>query len=124
MTARHTAAQFAARLADPVAALEADYEDTLVDAALKLGYLVHAERAARTARGHRTAIKGVAGWPDLVIVGRGRFLVVELKRKGNEPSTEQSRWLAELVAAGVDARLAYVPEQLDELLDWLKAGRA
>lgn len=105
-------------------ALEADYEDTIVDAALALGYLVHAERPARTARGHRTAIKGVAGWPDLVIVGRGRFLVVELKRKGNTPTVEQSRWLAELVAAGVDARLAYVPEQLDELLDWLKAGRA
>ena len=96
--------------------IETQYEDTIVEAAIAAGWLVHAERSARTNRGHRTPIKGIAGYPDLTIVGYGRLIVIELKRKPNKPSPAQFRWLGEMLAAGVDARLVYVPEGLNALL--------
>ena len=95
---------------------ELAYEDTIVEAAMLAGWRVHAERPARTNKGHRTAIKGHAGYPDLTIVGYGRLIVVELKRKPNKPSADQLAWLDAFRSAGVDARLTYVPEELDELL--------
>jgi hypothetical protein len=103
----------------PALALEEDYEDTLVAAARALGYRVHVERKARGAGGYRTPIKGDAGWPDVVIAGHGRHLVLELKRPPNGPTPEQLAWLEELRAAGVDARLLVVPDELDALLEEL-----
>jgi len=100
-------------------ALEGDYEDTLVDGARTLGYRVHVQRKARTAAGYRTTIKGDAGWPDVVICGRGRFIVLELKRPGNKPTPEQRAWLTALVAAGIDARVLIVPNELDDFLEEL-----
>jgi hypothetical protein len=103
----------------PALALEDDYEDTLVAGARALGYLVHVERKANTARGYRTPIKGNRGWPDVVIAGHGRLIVAELKRPGNKPTPEQLAWLVELRIAGVDARLVLVPDELDALLEEL-----
>ena len=109
-------------LFDVAPALESEYEDSIVEAALRLGYRVHVERRARTKDGFRTAIKGNAGWPDIVIVGHGRAWFIELKRKPRHPTGEQLAWIAELTAAGLDARVAYVPEEhqtiLDDLITW------
>ena len=106
-------------------AKETEYEDTIVEAAIAAGWLVHAERASRSSKGHRTAIKGIVGYPDLTIVGYGRLIVIELKRKPNTPSADQLAWLDAFRAAGVDARLTYVPEELTALLRELAArGKA
>ncbi len=105
-------------------ATESAYEDTLIAAARLLGYRAHAERPARTLRGHRTAIKGDAGWPDLCICGYDRVLFLELKRPGNKPTAEQVAWLAALNAAGCDARLVYVPDDLDDLIAELRRHRS
>lgn len=101
---------------------ELQLEDTIVEAAMLAGWRVHAERPARTNKGHRTAIKGHPGYPDLTIVGFGRLIVIELKRRPRKPTVDQLAWLAAFIDAGVDARLVYVPEQLDELLAELAAG--
>lgn len=96
--------------------LEAQCEDAIIEAAILAGWLVHAERPAQTKKGHRTAIKGHAGWPDLVLSRRGQFMIVELKRKPNKPDIDQLAWLDSLRVAGIDARLVWVPEEMGALI--------
>lgn len=102
---------------------EEECEATLVDAAMMLGYYVHVERKALTDKGVRTPVKGNVGWPDVVIVGHGRAWFLELKRRPNTPSIEQDNWLYLLDRAGLDARLLWVPEDLQEFIDELRAHR-
>jgi hypothetical protein len=98
-------------------ATEREYETTIIEAARLGGWLVHAERPARSARGWRTPIRGHAGWPDLFVVHPdGRALALELKRRPNRPTPEQASWLLALELAGIDARLVYVPDDLDALV--------
>ncbi|MEJ7719801.1 MAG: hypothetical protein WKF58_04890 [Ilumatobacteraceae bacterium] len=102
--------------------LEADCEDTIIEAARTLGYLVHAERPARSGRGWRTAIKGDAGFPDLVIAGHGRCFVVELKRHPRKATDEQLAWLTALRVAGVSGGIVYVPDEQQAFIDELARG--
>lgn len=111
-------------LFDVSPARESDYEDVIIQAADTLGYRAHTQRAAFTKDGFRTAIKGHVGWPDLFIVGYGRVFVYELKRKPNGPTSDQLAWIALLKQAGIDARVAYVPEELQAILDDLTNWRA
>jgi hypothetical protein len=101
---------------------ERECEDTIIAAALLLGYFVHAERPARSNKGWRTPVRGNPGWPDLFIVGHGHAFAIELKRKGNRPTPEQCHWINQLGLAGIDARLVYVPEGQQELIDDLAAA--
>lgn len=103
-------------------ATEAQCEDAIIGAARLLGYRVHAERPARQARGWATAIKGDAGWPDLVLVGHGHLIVVELKRKPNRVEPAQQAWHDALARAGVDCRVVWVPEGMDAFLADLARG--
>lgn len=99
---------------------EAQCQDTIIEAAMALGFLVHHCRASRTQSGRwATAVQGNVGFPDLVIVGFGKVIAIELKRHPRKPSAEQIHWLAALSAAGVDARLVYVPEGMDGLIQEL-----
>jgi VRR-NUC domain-containing protein len=75
---------------------EEGFQAKVVDLAGRQGWLVHAERQARTDRGWRTAIQGDAGWPDLVLLRDGVMLVVELKSESGKVRPEQQAWLAEL----------------------------
>ena len=50
------------------------------------------------------------GFPDLWVIGFGKLLVLELKAGRNTTTTEQDRWLAELRAAGIDARVYHVSQ--------------
>lgn len=94
-------------------ATESQCQATIVATAKMFGWRVHAERAANSGRGWRTPIQGHAGFPDLVLVRDGRALVVELKRRPNKVEPEQQEWLDALAAAGLEARVVWVPEQLD-----------
>lgn len=44
-----------------------------------------------------------------------RLLAVELKRKPRKPDAAQIAWLDALRAAGADARIVYVPEDMQAL---------
>ncbi len=99
--------------------LERDCETTIIAAAQILGYRVHATRPARTQKGWRTPIRGDAGFPDLVIAGHGCVFFVELKRRGNKPTDDQLAWIATLRAAVMHARVWWVPEEQQELIDML-----
>jgi hypothetical protein len=102
-----------------VPATEAEYQATIVAAAKLAGWLVHAERPAITRNGYRTAMQGHVGWPDIVLAGHGRLLVVELKKDGRKPTLEQQAWLHALADAGTEAFVCYVPSGLGDLLDML-----
>ena len=97
-------------------ATEREYESTIIDAARIGGWMIHAERPARTATSWRTAIRGDVGWPDLFLAHPTRgAMALELKRRPNKPTTAQRVWLMMLVGAGIDARLVFVPDELDDL---------
>jgi VRR-NUC domain len=97
-------------------ATEVEYTNTIVEVAKLGGWLVKHDRPGRTAHGWRTPLQGHKGFPDLVLAHPvGWLMALELKVKPNRPTPEQLSWLLVLELCGVDARLVYVPEQLDEL---------
>ena len=100
---------------------EAECQRTIVEAARVGGWLVHAERPAQTAGRHMTPIQGNRGFPDLVLVHerRHQVVVVELKRKPNRLEPDQQKWIEALAVSGVDARVVWVPEQLDDFVRFL-----
>jgi hypothetical protein len=100
---------------------EAECQRTIIEAAKLGGWLVHAERPAQTAGRHMTPIQGHAGFPDLVLVHQRRRQVVfiELKRKPNRVEPLQARWIETLASVGVDARVVWVPEQMDDFVQFL-----
>ncbi len=72
---------------------EAELQNSVIDAAQKLGWLVHAERAAITVKGYRTPMQGDPGFPDLVISKEGHFpIFAELKSQKGKQTTEQKNW--------------------------------
>jgi hypothetical protein len=87
--------------------LERELHQGIADLAHMYGYRVAWFRPCKDSkRGWRTAVGGDGkGWPDLTLVNvrKRRVLFRELKVGGNEPSDEQSQWIADLTAAGQDA---------------------
>lgn len=76
---------------------EKDLLASVREMAVTLGYLVYHTHDSRRSEG---------GWPDVAIVGHGRFLVRELKCQSGRlgrVTPEQKAWLAALADAGVDA---------------------
>ena len=55
---------------------------------------------------------GSPGWPDIIACWRGRFLGIEVKRPGEEPSEEQRRVHEELAAAGAIVLIVHSLEDL------------
>lgn len=85
---------------------EAQMQRSLTHAAKGLGFRVyHAAYAIGSER----------GFPDLVICGHGRVFFWELKGPKPKVYPEQEAWIAELQAAGMNARILY-PEDYDDAL--------
>lgn len=107
---------------------ELQCQQTIVDAARKCGWLVHAERPALARSGKwSTPVQGHAGFPDLVLVTPDRRSVhfVELKRKPNKVEPAQLVWLDALRAVGertpfVRTHVWWVPEGMPAVLDFLR----
>lgn len=103
-------------------ATEREHQDTIIDACRWLGYRVVHFRPARDRHGrYHTALQGDAGFVDLVIAGHGHMLMIELKRKPNKVTDEQQMWLDALLDAGVDARVVWLPDGQQPLIDELTA---
>ncbi len=76
----------------------------MIDLARMYGYRVAHFRPALTAHGWRTAVSGDgAGFPDLVLVGRGRVIFAELKAADGTLTLEQRAWLSQLRGCGAEA---------------------
>lgn len=82
---------------------EAEFLEQVIDLAHVYGYRVAHFRPAWSGRGYRTPVQGDgAGFPDLVLVGRGRVVIAELKRQAAaDPVNEQAAWLDAFRACGL-----------------------
>lgn len=85
---------------------EAGFQRAVIQLATALGYLVHHQRPARTAKGWRSAIAGRRGFCDLVLVHpkRGAWFV-ECKSDSGGLGPGQAEWLEALRACGLRAEV-------------------
>jgi hypothetical protein len=99
----------------------AQWEQTVLDLAARLGWMRAHFRPARTATGGwTTPVAGDgAGFPDLVLVRRGRVLFVELKAGSGRVTREQRRWLDELAATPAEVHVWH-PADWDAIVDTLR----
>lgn len=104
----------------PPAISEAAFQARIMDAARRLGWLVH-HSPRSTVRGRTmTAVVGYPGLPDLILARHGVLILAELKVGRNKPSPQQLEWLAML---GPFGRL-WRPEDWDtEILPTLRGQR-
>lgn len=80
---------------------EAELQTGVIELARLLGYRVAHFRPAKTEQGWRTPVQADGkGFPDLVLVGRGRVLFVELKSDKGIKSPDQEAWQSSLDDAG------------------------
>ena len=86
---------------------EAQFQRQIIDLARTLGYRVAHFRAAMNSRGQwSTPVQADgAGFPDLVLTGRGRVIFAELKAEGKYPTAKQREWLAALESAGAEVHV-------------------
>lgn len=109
----------------PPRASELECEATLIDAAIRGGWMVHGVRTSQTNGRHMSAIKGQRGFVDLVLChpATGEFLMVELKRPPNKVEPDQKVWHRALEACGVNVQIWFVPDELDEWVAYLSNQR-
>lgn len=106
---------------------EAEFQRLVIELAQTLGYLVAHFRPGMDRRGNwQTAVAGDgAGFPDLVLVGRGQVVFAELKAEKGTPSAKQKDWLEAIEKAGGRAYL-WRPSDWDTIVATLnrRAERA
>lgn len=102
------------------ATTEAEFLAQVLDLAHVLGYRVAHFRPALTGRGWRTPVQGDgAGFPDLILVGRGRVIAAELKRETAKATDEQLAWLTAFTEAGI-ATYVWRPRDLEQIAEVLR----
>lgn len=86
---------------------EKDFQAQVIALAQLTGHKVAHFRPALTKDGEwRTPVAADgAGFPDLVIVGRGKVIFAELKAEAGTPTALQLDWLEQIRAAGGEAYL-------------------
>lgn len=73
---------------------EENFEDALLDMAVRYGWRVHAERPAHTADRVTTSIKGHRGFPDFTAVHAVRGIILaELKSAKGKFGPGQPEWI-------------------------------
>jgi hypothetical protein len=79
-----------------------DWTKFVVEAARDRGWLVVSFRTARTGReqGWTTPILGDKGFPDVVLVGRGKLIFAECKTGAGRLTKHQREWKKALIEAG------------------------
>lgn len=78
---------------------EADFATQVYDLLSRFQWRWTHFRPALTGKGWRTPLQGHAGFPDIIAIRGGRFLVLELKGDGGKVTAEQQEWL-DLFRAG------------------------
>ena len=108
------------KAAEPPPITEQQFQAQVLQLARLLGWRSAHFRPALTTRGWRTPVQGDgAGFPDTVLVRRGRLVVAELKSAAGKLSAEQSAWLEALSAAGCETFL-WRPADFDDIAEVLR----
>ncbi len=79
----------------PHGELESDFQKRVINVLQDAGFLVHAERPARTQKGWCTPVQGNPGWFDIAAIHPARHLVwlIELKSDAGKLSPFQEKWI-------------------------------
>ena len=76
---------------------EAQFQEAVIEYAQAQGWMVHAERPARSDKGWRTPVQGDAGFPDLCLGrlrdGKREVRFLELKTEIGKLTESQASWL-------------------------------
>jgi hypothetical protein len=108
---------------------EAGFQGNVIALAHGLGFTVAHFRTVRVQRAngsvsYQTPVQADgAGFPDLVMVGHGRVVFVELKANKGRIRPEQEAWIAMLRDAGASVFL-WKPKQWDEIAELLEKWAA
>lgn len=104
---------------------EKEFQAQVIALAQLTGHKVAHFRPARTTDGDwRTPVAADgAGFPDLVIVGRGKVIFAELKAEAGTATTLQVDWLEQIRAAGGQAYL-WKPSDWNDIEDVLSRRSA
>ena len=109
---------------------ESAFQRLVIDAAQRLGWYVAHFRPARTESGWRTPVEADgAGWPDLVMLRRGRCVVAELKTMSGRTTENQDRWIdrfgaVQLTSSGAVTVHVWKPSDWNEIEAILRGGDA
>lgn len=102
---------------------EAEFTRELVALARSLGWLAVHFRAARTAKGWRTALTGDPGYVDVTLAKGRRVIFAELKAKGRRLRSGQERWAAVLAAVGGNVLYRkWEPKDWNTIVETLRDG--
>jgi len=76
---------------------EAQFQDTVIELAQRMGWRVAHFRPARTDKGWRTPVSADGkGFPDLVLIRGGFIIFAELKSSSGKLTIDQRLWLMDL----------------------------
>ena len=91
---------------------EKDFQQTVIELAQICGYLVYHTHDSR---------RSAAGFPDLVLVGKGRVIFAELKTERGRLRRDQVKWLQSLGACrGVEC-YEWRPHDWNQIVRILRA---
>lgn len=103
---------------------EADFQRAVIQVARTFGYKCAHFRTAKTPKGWRTPVQADGkGFPDLLLVGRGRIIFAELKSATGRMTLDQMDWQDWLE----DARQEFYvwrPADFDEIVSILTGKKA
>lgn len=103
---------------------EAELQAQVLELARTFGWRAAHFRPALTRHGWRTAVTADgAGFVDLVLVGHGRVIFVELKSSTGKLTPEQELWRDALLTAGADWQL-WSPRDISHIASTLSNRRA
>ena len=101
---------------------EEDFQCRQIKDLQELGFLVHAERPARTKTGYVTPIQGDPGWLDIFAVHPVRhvILIIENKSKAGRLSPFQEKWVIALSGCQGVRTMVVRPEDWEGILTEIK----
>ena len=101
---------------------EEDFQRRQIKDLQELGFLVHAERPARTKTGYVTPIQGDPGWLDIFAVHPVRhvILIIENKSKAGRLSPFQEKWVIALSGCHGVRTMVVRPEDWKGILTEIK----
>ncbi len=104
-----------------VAVTEKQFAEQVVDLARVCHWKIHHDRGD-----YRNCIAGDAGFPDYVLVRRGRVIFAELKSEAGKLTKNQLEWVAELGGPSLGKKVVEVyiwrPSDLEQITRILAPG--
>jgi hypothetical protein len=104
----------------PKPELEADIQRKIINLLKRRGAVVTRVNSGHLTTEGRHINLASAGTSDLIVLYRGKYLALEIKRPGNKPTGKQQRFLDSVRLAGGIAMILTSVAECEALLDAIK----